>query len=105
MKVNKDHIELVQEHHLTNKQWEIINNKKIAITTTNPGEGLDLMPEDYSILHKTSAKKDETAVDIQGNKKKGSQQENVPERTLMLNLVKKALIQLLKICYNNYKVL
>lgn len=102
--MNKDHIELVQEHHLTNKQWEIINNnKKIATTTKNPGEGLDLMPEVYNILHKTSAKKDETAVYIQGGKK-GSQQENVPERTLMLNLVKKALIQLLKICYNNYKV-
>ena len=28
MKVNKDHIELVQEDHLTNKQWEIINNNK-----------------------------------------------------------------------------
>ena len=36
------------------------------------------MPEVYSTLHKTFAKKEETAVDIQGEKKKGSQQENVP---------------------------
>ena len=28
------------------------------------------MPEVYSTLHKTSAKKDETAVDIQGEKKR-----------------------------------
>lgn len=61
------------------------------------------MPEVYNILHITSAKKDKTAVYIQGGKT-GSQKENVPERTLMLNLVKRVLIQLLKICYNNYKV-